>query len=366
MSTLDHLRQFSEEQYEGELSALRLWDDQMKNSRPINWQLSPQAVLKYLIGGKLKDGTSIQPKYIGSKHLMEIAVATLATDRALLLAGLPGTAKTWVSEHLAAAISGDSKVMIQGTAGIMEDSLRYSWNYASLLKEGPSRKALVASPIMHAMENGSLVRLEELTRIPSDVQDTLLTILSEKILPIPEINEEVRALEGFNLIATSNTRDKGVNELSGALKRRFNVVVLPLPKTLKEEIKIVDTRIKAIKFLDAQQAKVKTPEEEIARLIEMFRELREGVSSDGKIKIKSPSAVLSTAEAISVVQSAISMSAFFGDGQLGPKDLASGIYGAVVKDPAQDKAIFNEYLEVVVKNRADWADIYDACKALNQ
>ena len=187
----------------------------------------------YLLGGTLPDGTVISPKYIGDRRIIEIAIATLATERALLLLGVPGTAKSWVSEHLAAAISGDSTLLIQGTAGTSEESLRYNWNYALLLAEGPSEPALVPSPMLRAMNEGKLCRVEELTRIPSDVQDTLITMLSEKVLPIPELTTEIQATEGFNVIATANNRDHGVNELSSALQRRFNTVVLPLPSVAR-------------------------------------------------------------------------------------------------------------------------------------
>ena len=223
------LRAHAEDAYAAELAALAASDDR---PRPPRWQLSPWAVTTYLLGGTLDDGTEITPKYLGSRRLMEIAVASLATDRALLLLGVPGTAKTWVSEHLAAAVSGSSTLVVQGTAGTPEESLRYGWNYARLLAEGPTRGALVPSPVMRAMETGTLVRIEELTRIPADVQDALITILSEKHLPIPELDSEVQAQQGFNVIATANNRDKGVNDLSSALKRRFNTVVLPLPDTL--------------------------------------------------------------------------------------------------------------------------------------
>ena len=101
--------------------------------------------MTYLLGGELADGTVITPKYVGPRRLVEVAVATLATDRALLLLGVPGTAKTWVSEHLAAAISGDSTLLVQGTAGTAEEAIRYGWNYARLLAEGPSPAALVPS-----------------------------------------------------------------------------------------------------------------------------------------------------------------------------------------------------------------------------
>src|SRR5919109_2805939 len=178
------LRPHAEQEYRAELSALAADDDR---PRPPGWRLSPWAVTTYLLGGTAPDGTAITPKYVGSRRLIEVAVATLATDRALLLLGVPGTAKTWLSEHLAAAVSGDSTLLVQGTAGTGEDAIRYGWNYARLLAEGPTRAALVPSPVMVGMERGQLVRVEELTRIPSDVQDALITVLSEKALPIPEL-----------------------------------------------------------------------------------------------------------------------------------------------------------------------------------
>ena len=234
------LRPHAEHEYADELAALAAADDR---PRPPNWHLSPWAVVTYLLGGVLADGTVITPKYVGQRRLIEIAVATLATDRALLLLGVPGTAKTWVSEHLAAAISGDSTLLVQGTAGTTEESLRYGWNYARLLAEGPTEAALVPSPVYRAMRTGRLVRIEELTRMPSEVQDALVTILSEKVLPVPELDTEVAAVQGFNLIATANDRDRGINELSSALRRRFNTVVLPLPATAEEEMAIVARRV---------------------------------------------------------------------------------------------------------------------------
>ena len=234
------LRRHAEQQYAEELDALARAD---RRPRPENWRLSPQAVVTYLLGGTLDDGFVVTPKYIGARRLIEIAVATLATDRGLLLYGVPGTAKSWVSEHLAAAVSGDSTLLIQGTAGTGEEQLRYGWNYAELLAHGPSEKALVPSPLMNAMRGGRIARIEELTRIPADVQDTLITVLSEKTLPVPELGVEVQAVRGFSVIATANNRDKGVNELSSALKRRFNTVILPVPASEEEELAIVVKRV---------------------------------------------------------------------------------------------------------------------------
>jgi MoxR-like ATPase len=354
------LKQHAETAYAKELKAIAAEDSYPK---PTNWKLSPWAVVRYIMGTTLEDGTHISPKYFGSQRLIEIAVATLVTDRALLLMGVPGTAKTWVSEHLSAAISGTSTLLVQGTAGINEDQLRYSWNYASLLAKGPSEEALVASPLMYAMKNGQIARVEELTRIPADVQDTLITILSEKTLPIPELNTEVQAQKGFNLIATANDKDRGVHDLSSALKRRFNTVVLPLPSTLEEEVTIVKTRVEQLgKGLEipAEMAPIK----EIQRLVTMFRELRSGQTEDGRTKIKMPSSTLSTAEAISVINSGQALAAHFGNGTLKARDLAASTIGAIIKDPINDRLVWQEYLETVLRERPDWSDLYRAFKEI--
>ena len=353
------LRQHAEQQFAHELDALSQVDDR---ARPPNWKLSPWAVLQYLMGGTLKNGVEISPKYIGNARLMEIAVATLATDRALLLYGVPGTAKSWVSEHLAAAVSGDSTLLVQGTAGTSEEQLRYGWNYAQLLAHGPSEKALIPSPRVNAMKRGKIARIEELTRIPADVQDTLITVLSEKTLPVPELESEVQAVQGFSVIATANNRDKGVNELSSALKRRFNTVVLPVPATEAEEVQIVMKRVGEMGRALALPAEPPALEE-IKRVVQIFRELRNGQTEDGKtVRIKSPSSTLSTAEAISVINSGMALAGHFGDGVLSANDVASGLLGAVIKDPVQDTVVWKEYLETVVKERADWKDLYRACR----
>ncbi|GGK67209.1 ATPase [Sphaerisporangium melleum] len=347
------LRPHAEDLYADELAVLAKSDDR---PRPPGWRLSPWAVTTYLLG----DGREITPKYIGPRRIVEVAVATLATDRALLLLGVPGTAKTWLSEHLAAAVSGDSTLLVQGTAGTAEEAIRYGWNYARLLAEGPSRDALTPSPVMRAMAEGRVARVEELTRMPSDVQDALITVLSEKTLPIPELNEEVQASRGFNVIATANDRDRGVNELSSALRRRFNTVVLPVPASAEEEVEIVSRRVAQLgRSLELPAA---GGLEEIRRVVTVFRELRSGTTTDGRTTVKSPSGTLSTAEAISVVTSGIALATHFGDGVLRPGDIAAGIVGAVVQDPVSDRVVWQEYLETVVRERPDWRDFYRACR----
>jgi MoxR-like ATPase len=357
----DVLRPHAEQQYAAELAALAGYDDR---PRPPAWNLSPWAVVTYVLGGSLKDGTVITPKYVGAQRLVEVAVATLATDRALLLLGAPGTAKTWLSEHLAAAISGDSTLLVQGTAGTSEEAVRYGWNYARLIAEGPTPAAMVPSPVMTAMRDGKVVRVEELTRMPAEVQDALITVLSEKTLPVPELGIEVQAIPGFTLVATANDRDRGINEMSSALRRRFNTVVLPLPATQDTEVEIVSRRVaelgRALRLPAEPPALA-----EVRRVVQIFRELRSGVTEDGRTTLKTPTGTLSTAEAISVLTNGMTLAAHFGDGQVNASDVAAGLVGAVVKSPVQDGVAWNEYLEAVVKERTDWRDLYRACRDLS-
>ncbi len=356
----DLLRPHAEVAYAAELAAIAQADER---PRPPGWRLSPWAVVTYIMGGQVGD-VVISPKYIGPRRLVEMAVATLATDRALLLLGLPGTAKTWLSEHLSAAIAGDSTLLVQGTAGTDEDALRYGWNYARLIAEGPSEQALVPSPVLVAMQTGKIVRIEELTRIPADVQDALITVLSEKTLPVPELNMEVQARRGFNLIATANDRDKGVHEMSAALRRRFNTVVLPLPASLDEEVRIVQQRVAELgRVLELPSGAA--PLAEIRRLVTIFRELRTGKTEDGQTKLKSPTATLSPAEAISVIHQGQALAVHFGSGVLSARDMAAGLRGAVVKEPTTDAVVWAEYLETVVRRRKEWQDLYEACKDMD-
>ncbi len=335
-----------------------------RHERPPGWRMSPRAVLAYITGGTV-GGTAVTPKYIGHQRLVEIAISTLVTDRALLLIGEPGTAKSWLSEHLAAAINGDSTKVVQGTAGTTEEHVRYTWNYAMLIARGPSPEALIPSPILRAMESGTLARFEEVTRCASEVQDAMISILSEKTISIPELKSEVPARRGFSVIATANTRDRGVNDMSAALKRRFNIVVLPTPKTIESEIEIVSKRVRDLASNLELKAKVPAADA-VEKVVTIFRELRTGQTLDGKAKLKTPSGVLSTAEAISVLANSMALAGNFGTGEVSPVDLASAIQGSVVKDEEKDRVVWQEYLTNVLKKRgAEWRPLYTACSEQN-
>lgn len=356
------LRLTAEEQYAKEIEALKLSE---KDRVPTGWQMSPRSVLTYIIGGKA-GGVEITPKYIGNKRLVEIAISTLVTDRALLLIGEPGTAKSWLSEHLAAAIHGDSTRVVQGTAGTTEEQIRYSWNYAMLLANGPTMEALVKSPIYRAMECGGIARFEEISRCASEVQDALISILSEKRISVPELGIELPARRGFSIIATANTRDRGVNDMSAALKRRFNIIVLPTPGDVNTEVEIVRKRVSELAVnLDL---KASLPAEDaLIKVVTIFRELRSGMTLDGKEKVKSPSGVLSTAEAISLLANSMALAASFGNGRVTGEDLAAGLQGAIVKDEDKDRLVWKEYLDNIMKKRgSEWRELYNACREMNE
>ena len=354
------LRLPAEKLFQAEIDALIAAE---KNPIPTGWRMSPQSVKTYICGGKAGK-TEITPKYIGHERLVEIAISTLVTDRALLLIGEPGTAKSWLSEHLTAAINGDSTKVIQGTAGTTEEQIKYSWNYAMLIAKGPSHEAMLKSPVFNAMETGSIARVEEISRCASEVQDALISILSEKRISVPELAVEVAAQKGFSVIATANTRDKGVNEMSAALKRRFHIVVLPAPANLTSEMEIVRTRVTQLS--ENLDLNAKQPADDVVeKVCTIFRELRCGETLDRTQKVKGTSGVLSTAEAISLLCNSMALAGSFGNGTITNEDLAAALQGAVIKDEDKDQVAWKEYLENVMKKRgSEWLGLYKACKEL--
>ncbi|AMV28767.1 AAA domain (dynein-related subfamily) [Gemmata sp. SH-PL17] len=362
------LREPAEKRYADQLEALRQNDTE---APPTNWKLSPRSVLTYVIGGKTLKATiggksvevPITRKFFGDDGVVERSIVTLASERALLLVGEPGTGKSWLSEHLAAAICGTSLLTIQGTAGTTEEHIKYSWNIARVIAEGPTAQNMIASPAMIAMKGGALLRFEELTRCVPDVQDALVSILSDKAVAVPELPGDamVFAKPGFNIIATANTRDQGVNELSAALKRRFNYVYIPIVGDQKTEVKIVQQR--SAELLERYNLPAKLSPPVIELLATVFREIRNGKTSDG-VSIKKPSTTLSTAEAIGVALDAALHARFFGGGEVGPADIARNMVGAVVKEDQEDKVALKEYATVVAKKRGakdkSWKEFHDA------
>ncbi len=361
------LRPQAEQRYQEELEALRLWD--RDNRKPQNWQLSPKAVRLFILGapqpvlcGDRK--ITIRKKYLGNDALVERCIITLAGNRGLMLVGEPGTAKTMLSELLSAAISGCSTNTVQGTAGTTEDMIKYSWNYALLLAKGPSREALVPSPLYVGMEKGILTRFEEITRTPAEVQDSLISVLSDKVLNIPELGDEglLFARPGFNVIGTANTRDKGVNEMSSALKRRFNFETVQPVRDVALEKEIILNEVGAL----AASAGITQPlDDEAAELLAAtYHELREGVSAKGQ-RIEKPSAVMSTAEAISVYFQTLMTAWYYGDGSMDERVLVDNLVGAVAKESQEDLGKINSYFSTVVRDRAKqeggaWTRYYEA------
>jgi MoxR-like ATPase len=335
----------AEQRYAQELDALLAAD---KGKKPQGWRLSPKAVKKFILGDET---LKIGQKIFGNDRLVERAIVTLMGNQGLMLVGDPGTAKTFLSELLCAAIVGDSRLTIQGTAGITEDQIKYTWNYALLLAEGPTEKALVPGPVFAGMRQGQLVRFEEITRCAPEVQDCVISILSDKQLIIAEWGEKGRILakRGFNLIATANLRDKGVNEMSAALKRRFNFeTVIPITDHAFETQLVMQ---EAKQQLDYSGEKVEIASDIVAMLVTVFQELRSGQTGEG-VKVKGLDTVMSTAEAVNVVYTAGLRSAYLGDGCLNVEDLAAAFWGVVIKDNPDDRHRLAHYMSTVGVERA--------------
>jgi len=364
----DVLREPAEVCYADQLAALRQHD---ADPRPENWRLSPRAVLRYLTGGPALSATvdgdqvavSITRKFFGDDALLERAIVTLASERALLLVGEPGTGKSWLSEHLAAAISGVSTLTIQGTAGTTEEHVKYSWNIARVIAEGPRPENMLPAPTMVAMRIGGILRFEELTRCVPDVQDALVSVLSDKAIAVPELPDAnmVWARPGFNIIATANTRDQGVNELSAALKRRFNYIYIPIVADQKTEIEIVRQRSAELLLRYRLPTRIAPPMIEL--LATVFRELRAGKTADG-VSLKKPSTAVSTAEAIGVALDSALHARFFGGGEVRAGDLARNLLGSIVKEDQADRDALKEYAVLVAKKRGgknpNWQEFHEA------
>ena len=354
---MPEIRLAAERKYEAELRALAAADP---GARPPGWSLTPRAVETYVMGtDKPVGGVAITPKYIGDRALVQVAIATLASDRALMLTGEPGTAKSWLSEHLTAAISGTSALVVQGTAGTSEEHLKYGWNYALLLADGPSERALVPSPIYRAMKEGKVARFEEITRTSAEVQDALISILSEKQIAIPELGSAISAERGFSIIATANTRDRGVNEMSAALKRRFNFeTVFPIPD-MQTELALV--RDETRRLLERANVPSMPGDDVLDVLVTTFRELRAGQTADGQA-IERLSVPMSTAEAVSVAYAVGVRGHYLGGGRTSPADVVECLAGAAVKDDKEDLNRLRQYFEQRVSKRkgAHWQAFYEA------
>lgn len=335
--------------------------------------MSPRAVRTFILGSREPveyQGKSyqIQKKYFGNDALVERCIVTLAGNRGLMLVGEPGTAKTMLSELLSAAISGISTNTIQGTAGTTEDMIKYSWNYALLLAKGPVREALVPAPLYTGMEKGIMTRFEEITRTPAEIQDSLISVLSDKVLNVPELEENgfLFAKPGFNVIGTANTRDKGVNEMSSALKRRFNFeTVMPVREAALEK-QIILNEVNAL----AREAHVEMQaDEDVAELLaSTYHELREGVSSHGH-RIDKPSAVMSTAEAVSVYYQTMITGYYYGDSNMSVDALVQNLVGAVSKENKEDLEKVKSYFNTVIRDKSNqeggiWKEYYEAKKWL--
>jgi len=344
------LRQPAEIKYAEELAYLSSIDT---GKRPFSWKLSPKMIRTFILGSTPADKIErpIPQKFFGDPALVERAIVTLASDRGLLLIGDPGTGKSWLAELLASAISGSSTYTVQGTAGTTEDQIKYSWNVALVIAKGQSRDSLIPSPIMIAMQHACMGRIEELTRCTSDVQDALISILSEKYITIPELSGDnvVFAKPGFNIIATANSRDRGVNDLSTALKRRFNFVTIPTVTNRKSEKEIVLFRTREL--LTRNQFEVELPPALLDILLQTFADLRDAqaaaTSDDQRLESS-----LSTAEQIGVLEDAVLHSQFFGQTALSAANVAKALVGTVVRRIPEDASILNKFWHSVVEKRA--------------
>ena len=353
------LRAPAESLYQAELAALKVHD---RDEKPMGWALSPRAVRSFIVGTERGTrGPGVSRKFYGDDTLVDRCIVTLMSNRGLLLVGEPGTAKSMLSELLSAAISGDSTLTIQGTAGTTDDQIKYSWNYALLLAEGPSTRSLVPSPLYAGMKAGRMVRFEEITRVQPEIQDVLISLMSDKVIHIPELQGEdsvVFAAKGFNIIATANLRDRGVHEMSSALKRRFNFETVRPIADKNLETELVKRQVQAL--LATANIQVDAPPDVVDLLVTAFNDLRHGVTSDGTV-LERPSAVMSTAEAVAVGYAACLDAYYFGNKQLTGEHIGRQLIGTVLKDNTEDGKKLAHYFDTIVKQRGKRTGAWESC-----
>lgn len=364
MPEIDHLqRPPAELLYADELA--RLAEDDEGRPRPDGWRLTPDSVVRFVLGDET---AKIAPKFVGSRRFIERCIVALATNRGLMLIGEPGTAKSYLSELIAAAVSGDSTLTIQGSAGTTEDDIKYSWNYALLLAEGPTERSLVPAPLHRGMTAGKIVRFEEITRCPLEIQDTLLSIMSDRVMLVPEFEGDGRTLfsrAGFNCIATANTRDRGVNEMSAALKRRFNFeTVHPIAKI---EVEKALVQRETDELLRRAGIPMSIQPELTEILVTTFHELRSGKTVGGK-SLEQVSTVMSTAEAVSVGYAAALHAYYFGEPSVQPLHLVENLVGSALKENPDDIKKLRHYFNHVAKSRkADaWRRYWEASQQVDE
>ncbi|HSI83370.1 MAG: AAA family ATPase [Candidatus Methylacidiphilales bacterium] len=361
-STAELQRPAAEILYAEELA--RLSSEDIAKPRPPGWRMTPQSVLQFILGN---EKAGLKAKFVGRRAMLERCIVALATNRGLMLIGEPGTAKSWLSELLSAAISGDSTLTIQGSAGTTDDAIKYSWNYALLLSEGPGENSLVPAPLHRGMQRGQIVRFEEITRCPVEIQDTLLSILSDRVMLVPELKGEGRTLyaaHGFNVIATANTRDRGVNEMSAALKRRFNFETVPPIEHFEDEMSLVMQE--TTRLLKRASVSAELPPDICEVLVTTFRDLRSAKTREGKA-LEPLTTAMSTAEAVSTAFAAGLHASYFGNQHITPEHLALHVAATALKDAPDDLKKVRHYFNHVAKDRNTpiWQSFYEARKMLD-
>jgi MoxR-like ATPase len=364
MTASDVLRAPTEVVHAQELAILEQAD---RGPRPEGWRLTPRMVRAFVLGDA---GLGVTRKFFGDDALIDRCVVTLMSNRGLLLVGEPGTAKSMLSELLAAAVSGTSTCTVQGTSGTTEDQITYSWNYALLLAEGPSPRALVRGPVHQAMTDGLICRFEEVTRVQPEIQDVLIGLMSDKVLHVPELtgpDAVVFAARGFNVLATANLRDRGVNEMSSALKRRFNFETVRPIADRALEMRLIQDQTSAL--LEVAQVDTRLEPDVVELLVTAFHDLRDGVTHDG-VAVERPTAVMSSAEAVAVGYAAALDAHYLGDGTVGGEHVARQLIGTVLKDNPDDGTKLKQYFDMVVKPRArrgsTWKSMMAARDELNR
>lgn len=345
----------AEQLYAKELQKLQLNDTAPV---PPGWFMSAVAVEKFICGDA---DQAIERKFVAEPGVVTRVILSLCTQRGALLTGEPGTAKSWLSELLSAAICADSTQVIQGGAVSSVNQLLYSWNPQMLQQRGPCPEALVSTPLYRAMQDGKILRFEEISRCPQPLQDAILSILSERILVVPELpaaQSTLYAKAGFNIIATANSVDAGLQKMSAALKRRLSFEHIKPIRHIEDEMDVI--LWETIKLMAANNITVTPDAELIEALTVIFHELRNGQTTDGRSTDRLAGATMSTAEAVTVAHAIYTHAYYYQQGEPDATLLLHVLLGSALKDQPQDKRRLKHYIETEFADRPGkyWQALY--------
>ena len=228
---------------------------------------------------------------VGRRREVELVVAAAGAGRHLLLEGPPGTGKTTLLRALAAALD-VPLVTVEGNAELTPARLAGQFDPARVLSEGYSGDAFVPGPLLEAMQDGALLYVEELNRVPEETVNLLIGVMSEGEIHLPRVGR-IAADDRFRLVAAMNPYDTvGTSRLSSAVYDRICRVAMGYQDE-RDEREIVETRAQGLPGAGEAAGRTVGRAVAVTRATRTHRDVRMGSSVRGAMDLCDVAARLS-------------------------------------------------------------------------